>query len=110
MGILGIDKVLEVVGDLGVEVLVLTLHAGDERGHGDVGDVAEVGGTDAEDGVLVEEEVQPRDLADGGEVVEGFVGCGDGAVKVVTLGHVAEGFGEGDRGDEVPGIWRGKTS
>lgn len=96
MGIFGIDKVLEVVGDFGVEVFVLILYVGDERGYGDVGDVVEVGGIDVEDGVFVEEEVQLRDLVDGGEVVEGFVGCGDGVVKVVILGYVVEGFGEGD--------------
>lgn len=47
------------------------------------------------------------DLSDGGKVVERLVGGGDGTIKVVAVGHVTEGLGEGSRGDEVPGIYVG---
>lgn len=71
MRLLGVDKVLEEVGDSGVVVGVLALETGDEVLQGDAGDVAKVGGTDALDGVLVEEEVEPWHLTDCGEAGEG---------------------------------------
>lgn len=65
VGLLGLDEVLEEVGNLGVKIGVLALKTGNEMLKRDAGDIAQVGGSDPHNRVLVEEKVQEGHLANG---------------------------------------------
>lgn len=108
MGGFGFDKVLQEVGlALGV-VLVLALEAGAEVLNGDARHVADVGGPDRVDGVLVQPIVRPGHLAAEGEVVDRLVRDGERSVVVAALFHVVKLGAESDHAHKIPGVcqWR----
>lgn len=70
----------------------------------DTRDGVETGGSDVADGVLVKDVVEEGHGPDDGEVVQGLVGVGQGSVKVVSLLEVADGLGEGDGSNNIPGV------
>lgn len=119
MSLLGLDKVLQEVGDLGVVVGILALETRDQVLEGNASNVTQVGRTNSHDGVLVEEEIQEGHLADGGEaasvrektlnegrniLVKSLVGNGNGAVIVIALVHVSKALAEGGSAVGIPGI------
>lgn len=120
MTVLGVNEVLEEVGNLGIIILILALETSNEMLKRDIGDVGQVGRADALDGVLVKQEVKPRHLTDGSKadsrsvcvcwgsesnvLVKCLVGNLDGLVKVEALVHVTEAFAEGDGTIGIPRV------
>lgn len=67
VSLLGFDEVLQEVGNLGVVVGILALKTRDQMFKRDTSNVAQVGGTNSHDGVLVKEEIQEGHLTDSSE-------------------------------------------
>lgn len=65
IGGFGLEKVMQIIWRLGVEIGILSLHASSDMLQSDTRGIAEVGRADAVNRVLVQPEVQEGQLADG---------------------------------------------
>ena len=101
---LGLDKVLQKVWLLGVEVVVFALQAGCHVLDGNTGDVGDVGWAERIHGVLVENVISPGHLAAESQVVDALVRGRKCAIVVVTFLHVAELFAESHDSEKVPRV------
>lgn len=88
-----------------MDILVRSLVPCNESLDGQGADVAEAGGSDAAEGILGDELVQPGDAPYLGKVIEGDLGDVQGSVEVVAFGEIADGLGEGYCSDYVPGVY-----
>lgn len=102
MTLLGLNKLLQVIRRLGVKVRIFALRPRGDVIYRHTSDVAQVGRTNAFDGVLIEPEVEEGHLSHHAKVIQRCVCGGDGPVVIGSLGHVAEVLTEGRRTDHIP--------